>query len=60
MVNGLSVVVQSVFGKPDGRECTVAEFSDDLVLPMMKQVAKMNWMKAPGTIILNRFGIKMS
>ncbi len=60
MVNWVSAVVQSVFGKPDGRECTIAEFSDDLVLPMMKQVAKMNWMIAPGTIILDRFGIKMS
>ncbi len=31
------LVVQGSFGKPDNRECTVAEFSDNHV---MKQVAK--------------------
>ena len=48
--------VQSVFGEPGGRKVSKAEFSDDFVFPIMKQVAEMNWMKTPGTIILDRFG----
>ena len=60
MVNRLGLLAQGIFGKPDNRESTVAEFSDDVVLPMMKQVAKINWMEPAGTIILNRFGIKLS
>lgn len=55
MVNGLRLIVQGIFGKPDSRECTVADFSDDLVSPMMKQIAKMNWMESAGTISLKRF-----
>ena len=35
-VNGLGLHVEGIFGKPGGRECTVVEFSDDLVSPMMK------------------------
>lgn len=52
--------VQSVFGEPGGRECFEAEFSDYLVLPIMKLVAEMNWMKTPGTIILDPFGFRTS
>lgn len=54
------LIVQDIFGKPGGRECTVAQLSDDLLSPMMKQVAKTNWMEPAGTISLNRFGIKNS
>ena len=59
MVNGLGLLVQGIFGKPDSRECTVAEFSDALISPMMKQVAKINWMEPAGTIVLNRFGFTL-
>ena len=52
--------VQSVFGEPGGRERAEAEFSNDFVLPIMKQVAEMDWMKTPGTIILDRFGFRTS
>ena len=52
--------VQSVFGEPGGRERAEAEFSGDFVLPIMKQVAEIDWMKTPGTIILDRFCFRTS
>lgn len=54
------LILQGIFGKPGGRECTVAQFSGYLLSPMMKQVAKTNWMEPAGAISLNRLGIKNS
>ena len=49
-VSCMYVHVQGSFGKPDNRECTVAEFSDNH--DEASRQNEMNWMQYAGTISL--------